>query len=91
MLLHRLLAHVCYLRVALLTGNRVSCIVTSNWFCSLSVVFPMGQLALTSMSNGVSSLLGFADAGIASFSSVTFKLLMVSIFAIRVLPIIIFF
>lgn len=45
-------------------------------FAALVLYFPWGQLALTSMSNGVSSLLGFADAGIA-FLLVTL-LLMVS-------------
>lgn len=58
-------------------------------FAALVLYFPWGQLALTSMSNGVSSLLGFADAGIAFL----FGDLAIDgfIFAIRVLPIIIFF
>jgi len=58
-------------------------------FAALVLYFPWGQLALTSLSNGVSSLLGFADAGIAflfgDLANTGF------IFAIRVLPIIIFF
>ncbi|BDU40298.1 Nucleoside permease nupX [Vibrio nigripulchritudo MADA3029] len=58
-------------------------------FAALVLYFPWGQLALTNLSNGVSSLLGFADEGIAflfgDLASSGF------IFAIRVLPIIIFF
>ena len=58
-------------------------------FAALVLYFPWGQVALTSLSNGVSSLLGFADAGIAflfgDLANTGF------IFAIRVLPIIIFF
>ncbi|MFA0057213.1 NupC/NupG family nucleoside CNT transporter [Vibrio echinoideorum] len=58
-------------------------------FAALVLYFPWGQLALTSMSNGVSSLLGFADAGIAFlFGDLATEGF---IFAIRVLPIIIFF
>ncbi len=58
-------------------------------FAALVLYFPWGQLALTSMSNGVSSLLGFADAGIAFlFGDLATDGF---IFAVRVLPIIIFF
>ncbi|TCN74069.1 CNT family concentrative nucleoside transporter [Vibrio crassostreae] len=58
-------------------------------FAALVLYFPWGQLALTSLSNGVSSLLGFADAGIAFlFGDLATEGF---IFAIRVLPIIIFF
>lgn len=58
-------------------------------FAALVLYFPWGQSALASLSSGVSSLLGFADAGI----SFLFGDLANSgfIFAIRVLPIIIFF
>ncbi|WGK83372.1 NupC/NupG family nucleoside CNT transporter [Vibrio aestuarianus] len=58
-------------------------------FAALVLYFPWGQTALASMSNGVASLLGFADAGI----SFLFGDLANSgfIFAVRVLPIIIFF
>lgn len=58
-------------------------------FASLVLYFPWGQAALTSLSSGVSSLLGFADQGIAflfgGLANTGF------IFAFRVLPIIIFF
>lgn len=58
-------------------------------FAALVLYFPWGQSALASLSSGVSSLLGFADAGISflfgDFANSGF------IFAIRVLPIIIFF
>lgn len=58
-------------------------------FAALVLYFPWGQAALTSLSSGVSSLLGFADVGIAflfgDLANSGF------IFAIRVLPIIIFF
>lgn len=58
-------------------------------FAALVLYFPWGQAALGSLSSGVSSLLGFADEGIAflfgDLASTGF------IFAIRVLPIIIFF
>ncbi|MBD1559456.1 NupC/NupG family nucleoside CNT transporter [Vibrio sp. S9_S30] len=58
-------------------------------FAALVLYFPWGQSALTSLSSGVSSLLGFADEGIAflfgDLANTGF------IFAIRVLPIIIFF
>lgn len=51
--------------------------------------FPLGQTALSSLSNGVSGLLGFADVGIrflfGDLADTGF------IFAVRVLPIIIFF
>ncbi|PMI97806.1 transporter, partial [Vibrio splendidus] len=58
-------------------------------FAALVLYFPWGQLALTSLSNGVSSLLGFADVGIAFlFGDLATEGF---IFAIRVLPIIIFF
>ncbi|CAH6853131.1 putative pseudouridine transporter [Vibrio chagasii] len=58
-------------------------------FAALVLYFPWGQLALTSLSNGVSSLLGFADAGIAFlFGDLATEGF---IFAVRVLPIIIFF
>ncbi|TKF28921.1 NupC/NupG family nucleoside CNT transporter [Vibrio kanaloae] len=58
-------------------------------FAALVLYFPWGQLALTSLSNGVSSLLGFADAGIAFlFGDLATDGF---IFAVRVLPIIIFF
>lgn len=58
-------------------------------FAALVLYFSWGQTALASMSNGVASLLGFADAGI----SFLFGDLANSgfIFAVRVLPIIIFF
>lgn len=58
-------------------------------FAALVLYFQWGQTALASMSNGVASLLGFADAGI----SFLFGDLANSgfIFAVRVLPIIIFF
>lgn len=58
-------------------------------FAALVLYFPWGQSALTTLSNGVSSLLGFADEGIAflfgDLANTGF------IFAVRVLPIIIFF
>lgn len=58
-------------------------------FAALVLYFPWGQAALTSLSRGVSSLLGFADEGIAflfgDLANSGF------IFAVRVLPIIIFF
>ncbi|UPQ89772.1 NupC/NupG family nucleoside CNT transporter [Vibrio sinaloensis] len=58
-------------------------------FAALVLYFPWGQAALTSLSGGVSSLLGFADEGIAflfgDLANSGF------IFAVRVLPIIIFF
>lgn len=58
-------------------------------FAALVLYFPWGQSALASLSSGVSSLLGFADAGISflfgDLANSSF------IFAIRVLPIIIFF
>lgn len=58
-------------------------------FCRAGTLFPWGQSALASLSGGVSSLLGFADAGInflfGDLANSGF------IFAIRVLPIIIFF
>ncbi|NOI60733.1 NupC/NupG family nucleoside CNT transporter [Vibrio coralliilyticus] len=58
-------------------------------FAALVLYFPWGQTALTSLSNGVSSLLGFADEGIGflfgDLANTGF------IFAVRVLPIIIFF
>lgn len=58
-------------------------------FAALVLYFPWGQTALAALSSGVSSLLGFADEGIAflfgDLASTGF------IFAIRVLPIIIFF
>ncbi|WP_260261782.1 NupC/NupG family nucleoside CNT transporter [Vibrio intestinalis] len=58
-------------------------------FAALVLYFPLGQAALTSLSSGVSSLLGFADEGIkflfGDLASTGF------IFAVRVLPIIIFF
>ncbi|WP_394145180.1 NupC/NupG family nucleoside CNT transporter [Vibrio atypicus] len=58
-------------------------------FAALVLYFPWGQAALTSLSSGVSSLLGFADEGIAflfgDLANTGF------IFAVRVLPIIIFF
>ncbi|CAH6911511.1 putative pseudouridine transporter [Vibrio chagasii] len=58
-------------------------------FAALVLYFPWGQLALTSLSSGVSSLLGFADAGIAFlFGDLATEGF---IFAVRVLPIIIFF
>jgi len=58
-------------------------------FAALVLYFPWGQAALGGLSNGVSSLLGFADEGIkflfGDLASTGF------IFAVRVLPIIIFF
>ncbi|WP_038176731.1 MULTISPECIES: NupC/NupG family nucleoside CNT transporter [Vibrio] len=58
-------------------------------FAALVLYFPLGQAALTSLSSGVSSLLGFADEGIrflfGDLANTGF------IFAVRVLPIIIFF
>ena len=55
-------------------------------FAALVLYFPWGQTALTSLSNGVSSLLGFADEGIGflfgDLANTGF------IFAVRVLPII---
>ncbi|KOO04606.1 NupC/NupG family nucleoside CNT transporter [Vibrio nereis] len=58
-------------------------------FAALVLYFPWGQAALTSLSSGVSSLLGFADEGIGflfgDLANTGF------IFAVRVLPIIIFF
>ncbi|EGR4482708.1 NupC family protein [Vibrio cholerae] len=56
---------------------------------ALVLYFPLGQTALSSLSNGVSGLLGFADVGIrflfGDLADTGF------IFAVRVLPIIIFF
>ncbi|MEZ9057478.1 NupC/NupG family nucleoside CNT transporter [Vibrio pelagius] len=58
-------------------------------FAALVLYFPWGQMALTSLSSGVSSLLGFADAGISFlFGDLATEGF---IFAVRVLPIIIFF
>ncbi|EGQ7690945.1 NupC/NupG family nucleoside CNT transporter [Vibrio cholerae] len=58
-------------------------------FAALVLYFPLGQTALSSLSNGVSGLLGFADVGIrflfGDLVDTGF------IFAVRVLPIIIFF
>ncbi|GLQ73936.1 NupC/NupG family nucleoside CNT transporter [Vibrio penaeicida] len=58
-------------------------------FAALVLYFPWGQAALTTLSSGVSSLLGFTDEGIAflfgDLANTGF------IFAVRVLPIIIFF
>ncbi|QET63484.1 NupC/NupG family nucleoside CNT transporter [Vibrio parahaemolyticus] len=58
-------------------------------FAALVLYFPMGQAALASLSNGVAGLLSFADEGIrflfGDLASTGF------IFAVRVLPIIIFF
>ncbi|MEH0371049.1 NupC/NupG family nucleoside CNT transporter [Vibrio mimicus] len=58
-------------------------------FAALVLYFPLGQAALSSLSNGVSGLLSFADIGIrflfGDLADTGF------IFAIRVLPIIIFF
>ncbi|MEZ8100815.1 NupC/NupG family nucleoside CNT transporter [Vibrio bivalvicida] len=58
-------------------------------FAALVLYLPWGQSALTSLSSGVSSLLGFADEGIGflfgDLANTGF------IFAVRVLPIIIFF
>ncbi|MGF1908704.1 NupC/NupG family nucleoside CNT transporter [Vibrio kasasachensis] len=58
-------------------------------FAALVLYFPWGQVALASLSNGVSGLLSFADEGIkflfGDLANTGF------IFAIRVLPIIIFF
>ena len=58
-------------------------------FAALVLYFPWGQAALTSLSSGVSSLLGFAEEGIrflfGDLANTGF------IFAVRVLPIIIFF
>ncbi|HGS5452095.1 TPA: NupC/NupG family nucleoside CNT transporter [Vibrio cholerae] len=58
-------------------------------FAALVLYFPLGQTALSSLSNGVSGLLGFADVGIrflfGDLAETGF------IFAVRVLPIIIFF
>lgn len=58
-------------------------------FAALVLYFPLGQAALSSLSNGVSGLLGFADVGIrflfGDLADTGF------IFAVRVLPIIIFF
>ena len=58
-------------------------------FAALVLYFPLGQAALTSMSSGVAGLLSFADEGIKFL----FGDLATSgfIFAVRVLPIIIFF
>lgn len=57
-------------------------------FAALVLYFPWGQVALASLSGAVSGLLGFADEGIAflfgDLASSGF------IFAVRVLPIIIF-
>ncbi|MDD1783959.1 NupC/NupG family nucleoside CNT transporter [Enterovibrio sp. ZSDZ35] len=57
-------------------------------FAALVLYFPLGQAVLGSLSNGVSSVLSFADAGIGfvfgDLASGNF------IFAIRVLPLIIF-
>ncbi|HHY0360866.1 TPA: NupC/NupG family nucleoside CNT transporter [Vibrio cholerae] len=58
-------------------------------FAALVLYFPLGQTALSSLSNGVSGLLGFADVGIRFlFGDLADKGF---IFAVRVLPIIIFF
>ncbi|QEO47439.1 NupC/NupG family nucleoside CNT transporter [Vibrio tarriae] len=58
-------------------------------FAALVLYFPLGQIALSSLSNGVSGLLGFANVGIrflfGDLADTGF------IFAVRVLPIIIFF
>ncbi|EII3092751.1 NupC/NupG family nucleoside CNT transporter [Vibrio cholerae] len=58
-------------------------------FAALVLYFPLGQTALSSLSYGVSGLLGFADVGIrflfGDLADTGF------IFAVRVLPIIIFF
>ncbi|OLQ86395.1 transporter [Vibrio panuliri] len=58
-------------------------------FAALVLYFPWGQVALASMSGGVASLLSFADEGIkflfGDLANTGF------IFAVRVLPIIIFF
>ncbi|EGR1702565.1 TPA: NupC/NupG family nucleoside CNT transporter [Vibrio cholerae] len=58
-------------------------------FAAFVLYFPLGQTALSSLSNGVSGLLGFADVGIrflfGDLADTGF------IFAVRVLPIIIFF
>ncbi|MBE4582328.1 NupC/NupG family nucleoside CNT transporter [Vibrio navarrensis] len=58
-------------------------------FAALVLYFPWGQVALASLSGAVSGLLGFADEGIAflfgDLASSGF------IFAVRILPIIIFF
>ena len=58
-------------------------------FAAIVLYFPLGQAALTSMSHGVSGLLSFADEGIrflfGDLANTGF------IFAVRVLPIIIFF
>ncbi|EGR2507488.1 TPA: NupC/NupG family nucleoside CNT transporter [Vibrio cholerae] len=58
-------------------------------FAAIVLYFPLGQTALSSLSNGVSGLLGFADVGIrflfGDLADTGF------IFAVRVLPIIIFF
>ncbi len=58
-------------------------------FAALVLYFPLGQTALSSLSNGVSGLFGFADVGIrflfGDLADTGF------IFAVRVLPIIIFF
>lgn len=58
-------------------------------FAALVLYFPLGQTVLSSLSNGVSGLLGFADVGIrflfGDLADTGF------IFAVRVLPIIIFF
>ncbi|EEX64393.1 NupC/NupG family nucleoside CNT transporter [Vibrio metoecus] len=58
-------------------------------FAALVLYFPWGQAALSSLSNGVSGLLSFADIGIrflfGDLADTGF------IFAVRVLPIIIFF
>ncbi|EGQ9169074.1 NupC/NupG family nucleoside CNT transporter [Vibrio cholerae] len=58
-------------------------------FAALVLYFPLGQTALSSLSNGISGLLGFADVGIrflfGDLADTGF------IFAVRVLPIIIFF
>ncbi|EGR3949183.1 NupC/NupG family nucleoside CNT transporter [Vibrio cholerae] len=58
-------------------------------FAALVLYFPLGQTALSRLSNGVSGLLGFADVGIrflfGDLADTGF------IFAVRVLPIIIFF
>ncbi|EKF9246708.1 NupC/NupG family nucleoside CNT transporter [Vibrio cholerae] len=58
-------------------------------FAALVLYFPLGQTALSSLSNGFSGLLGFADVGIrflfGDLADTGF------IFAVRVLPIIIFF
>ncbi|WP_070965964.1 NupC/NupG family nucleoside CNT transporter [Vibrio sonorensis] len=58
-------------------------------FAALVLYFPLGQAALSGLSSGVSSLLGFADQGIGFlFGDLANNGF---VFAIKVLPIIIFF